>query len=152
MQRYLRQVDAVTGEVLDGGTLVYCPPRAKIREGWFMGFQDGFLSLAALQLTGREWRVLAYLLGKLDFENYLHVSQADIARQLVIAPPDVSKAVRRLVEAGVLIRGPKVGRAGTLRLAPEFGWKGRVRSLHVARGKALSVVQGGKGSADGEVA
>lgn len=150
MQRFLHQVDAVTGEVLEGGTLVYCPPRARIKEGWFMAFQDGFRALAGLDLTGREWKVFAILLAQLDFENYIHLAQVDVARELGLAPSHVSAVVKRLVELGLLIRGPKVGRAATYRLAPEFGWKGRVRTLQEARGKALRLVQGGKSGSAGK--
>lgn len=138
----IRQVNADTGEVL-GGMLVYIPPRCRISHGWFMAFQEGLEHLAkAGNLTAREFRVLCLLMARLDFENFIHLSQADVARELGLRASHVSAAFRRLVEEGCLIVGPKVGRSATYRLAPELGWKGRVRNLEEARKRGLHVVLG----------
>lgn len=137
----VRQFDAETGEVLNDGCLVLVPQRAKIKEGWMMMFQDALVKLSTdRSMTQRHWRVLAYLLGKLDFENFIHVTQADVGRELEIAKGDVSKLVRDLVRRGIVISGPKVGNARTFRLSPGLGWKGRVRKLQEARRRHLSVV------------
>lgn len=142
MQRTVRQIDAETGEVFDDGTLVYVPYRARIKEGWMMTFQDGLLGLAKDKGLNLEmWRVLSYLMGKLDFENYIHISQAVIAAELGMQPSNMSRAIARLMAKGILIAGPKVGRAKTYRLSPALGWKGRVTSLEKARKSHLEIVR-----------
>jgi DNA-binding transcriptional ArsR family regulator len=135
-QRRVQQVDVETGEVMEAGALVFIPHRPRVREGWFMAFQDGLLALARDKtLTQQQWRVFAYLMGKLDFENYVHLSQAEIARGLGMKPSNVSAALAALVDKNVVARGPKVGRVVTMRLNSSLGWKGRVRSLEEQRRK-----------------
>lgn len=144
MQRRVQQIDVETGEVLEGGTLVYLPIRARIKEGWVMVFQEVLGRLAEdRELTMTQLRVLLFLVSRLDFENYIHISQADVARGLGLAPSHVSPAVSVLVKKGVLMRGPKVGRVYTLKLSPNLGWKGRVKNLQEARREKLRLLPGG---------
>ena len=140
-ERRIIQVDADTGEQLDFQLVALPTPRPKIKEGWLMAFQDGLIKLAQDSgLTLQQWRVLAYVMGRLDFENYIHLPQIEIANAIGMQPPNVSTALRVLIEKGILTRGPKVGRVQTLRLSPSLGWKGRVRSLQEERKKRLSLV------------
>jgi DNA-binding MarR family transcriptional regulator len=142
MQRTVRQIDAETGELLEAGVMVYMPQRPKIAEGWVMTFQDAFVRLAADKTIKQEqMRVLLYLIGRLDFENWIHVPQVEISEKLDIAAPNVSRAIAALTAKGLLSRGPKLGRVATLRLSLNVGWKGRVRSLQDARKRHLSVVR-----------
>lgn len=140
-QQRVIQLDPTTGERLDY-TLVAIPaPRARIKEGWFMVFQDGLLKLASDgTLTSRQCRVLFYLLGKLDFQNFIHVPNTDISAGTSISASHVSDALRALRKKGILIDGPKVGRTTTMRLSTTFGWKGRVRSLQEERTKRMRLV------------
>ena len=117
-----------------------------------MTFQDGLVRLATdKSITGEQWRVLAFLMGRLDFENYIHLPQQTVCDALEMKAPNVSRAIAELVKKGVLTRGPKVGRVNTLRLSPGLGWKGRVRSLQEERKRRLALVHtstpsiGGKG-------
>ena len=139
-QQRVVQIDADTGERLDFALVSVPRQRARIKEWWFMVFQDGLQRLAADgSLTARQLRVLIFLMSRLSFENYIHVAQTEIAQATGIGPSHVSEAVRVLVQKGILIVGPKVGRVATLRLSDTFGWKGRVRSLHDERQRRLSI-------------
>lgn len=139
----LGMVDQETGELLSGGVLVYVPQRAKIREGWFMGFQAGFLELAKdKELQGQPLRVLLALFAKLDFENFIALSQTDLAVELGLGRNRVSEAISRLKDRGVILPGPKVGTAQTYRLNPGYAWKGNVKNLEAARRSHLKVVGG----------
>lgn len=150
MRAMLRQVDVATGEVLDDGVLVYVPHKPRLKGGWFMAMQKGLELLAKQGLSQREFRVLLLLMSRLDFENFIHVSQAFVGKNLQMDRAHVSRAVRRLVELGILIQGPRVGRSGTYRLAPEFGWKGRLRNLDDYRRRGnLEVINGRKGAQEG---
>jgi len=136
----LRSVDERTGELLDG-VAVWVGPKIRSPYGrsWFMQSQDAILALAQdKELAGRPTRVLLYLLARLDFENFIHVPQVDIAQALELRASNVSKAIQLLEGKGILIRGPKVGRSFGWRLNPNFGWKGKVRHLHDARRPRIS--------------
>lgn len=139
-------VDTGTGEMV---SVLVQVPRRRHTGGFFMAYQEGFRRLAALDLPGRTRRVLDYLLSVLDFENFIHVSQAEVARELGYHRQDVNSAVKQLVEAGVLVRGPKVGQSWTYRVDPDLGWKGRASRRDQARrdlleGRGWNVVEGGQ--------
>ena len=82
MQKHIEQIDRKTGEVMQG-CMVYLPYRPKLTERWFMAFQDTFIEIAKDQdLTLEPKNVLFYLFGKLDFENFIQQTQAEIAEAL----------------------------------------------------------------------
>lgn len=142
--RHVEQIDAETGQVLQG-CMVYIPYRPKHTEGFFMAFQDGLMEIAKDdELTGADFRVLLHLFGQLSFENYLHISQKDIAEALRMQKQHVSRAMRLLIAKGIVLDGPKIGRMKTYRLSPNLGWKGRVTSLEQYRRNQLHVIPGGK--------
>jgi len=140
-------LDKETGEILDqgSGTFVFIPSRIKIKEGWFMAFQDAFESLAKdRELWGQPTAVLHYLMSKLSFENYIALEQKEISTTLEMDKSDVSRAVKTLVGKGILEKGPRLGKSWSYKLNPFYGWKGRVKNLKDERKKRLSVVNGGK--------
>jgi hypothetical protein len=146
----LGQVDLATGEILEGATLALFYPKRRngFATGWVAMAQDPLMKLAQADLGDVARRVLFALLAKLDFENWLSISHADLGRQLGIKRPNISRAVARLIEEGVLLLGPRVGIKGTYRLNPAYGWKGSARGHQEAlqermRARGMSVVDGG---------
>lgn len=140
-------VDVHTGEILDGNEyrIMAIPHRIKIQEGWFMAFQEAFEALATdKDLNGQSMKVLMFLMSRLSFENYIGLEQKAICEKLDMHKTDVSLAIKKLVDKGILERGPKLGRSSTYKLNPFYGWKGRVKNLQEERKKRLSVVDGGK--------
>lgn len=117
-----------------------------------MAMQEGFIHIAKLGLSGEQMNVLFLIFGKLDFENWLRLSQKEIAEELGMKRPNVSRSMKVLTEKGIIHRGPKVGTMLTYRLDPNFGVKGRAkneRSIRkdieaMAKEKGLHVIEGGK--------
>lgn len=144
MQKYVEQVDRKTGEIMQG-CMVWVPQRPKLTERWFMAFQDSFEEIAKdKELTLEPKNVLFYLYSKLDFENYIQQSQKDIAEGLGMKKESVSRAMKVLTAKQIIIEGPKVGRSKCYRLNPNYGWKGKVKTLQEARREQFQVIQGGK--------
>lgn len=144
MQKYVEQVDRETGEVMQG-CMVYLPYRPRITERWFMAFQDAFEEIAKdPELTLEPKNVLFYLYSKLDFENFIQQSQKDIAEGLGMKKENVSRAMKSLTAKQIVLEGPKVGRSKCYRLNPNYGWKGKVKTLQEARREQLRVIEGGK--------
>jgi hypothetical protein len=148
------QVDLATGELLENATLaVFFPKRRNgFTEGWIAMAQDALMKLALAPIGDQARRVLLALLSMLDFENYLSVHQADLARKLGMKRPNVSRAIARLVEEGVLLPGPRIANRATHTLNPRYGWKGSARNHQDAlsarmRARGLSVVGEGAASA-----
>ncbi len=89
-------------------------------------FSHGLKHLAKLKLTPTETAVFFSLLGRLEFENWVRVSQKTIAKELDLQPPNVSRAMRKLAELGVILKeiDPSDERRTIYRLNPSLGWRG----------------------------
>lgn len=113
-----------------------------------MAFQDTFEELARdPELTLEPKNVLLYLFSKLDFENFIQLSQMDIAEGLGMHKQHVSRAMKLLTGKQIILEGPKVGRSKCYRLNPYYGWKGKVKNLEEERRKQFQIIQGGIGKA-----
>ena len=134
--RKLTSVDQDTGEVLDG-LIVYCGvKRNPYAKGWVMNSQESLEIIAKdKDLTGEAHRVLWYLLSRLDFENWIQVTQREIADELGLKKQNASRSILLLESKRIILRGPKIGRSYAFRLNPHFGWKGKVRNLDDYRQK-----------------
>jgi len=129
-----------TGELIEG-VPVYIATKVKLREGWFMGFQDAFAVLAKdKEITWETQRVLLYLLSNLGFENYIAIPQRQIVEALEMQKQNVSRSIKLLVEKQILLEGPKLGRTHTYRLNSAFGWKGSVKNLTKTRHQKTGTV------------
>ena len=121
----LLQLDMDTGELVDGFVAVVVPKRVNgFRKGWLAMSQESLLQLAKAGLGLEAYRVFLALLAHLDFENLLVVSQSQIAEDLGMKRSSVNRAIGRLVDVGVLLKGPRIGVHCSYRLNPHYGWKG----------------------------
>lgn len=122
-------IDALTGRPVEGSFTIQQTIRARAalhKEGFVMLSQSEQIDALIQAKPGAEAHaVYLVLLTMVDYENWIHVDQGVIARRSAISQPHVSRAIAKLTELGVLIKGPKVGRFGTLRLNPSYGWKGK---------------------------
>ena len=122
-------VDKYTGEE-HGFPVIVGRKRNPYIKGWVMNSQQAMLSLAKdKDIKGETHRVLWFIGGILDFENWVSISITEIAKELGLKQPSASRAIKVLEKKGIIIRGPKLGRSFAFRLNPEFGWKGKVKHL-----------------------
>ena len=122
-------VDKYTGEEY-GFPVIVGRKRNPYSKGWVMNSQDAAILLAKdKDIKGETHRVLWIIIGILDFENWVQLSVTEIAKELGMHRPDVSKAMKVLEEKEIILRGPKVGRSYAFMLNPDFGWKGKVENL-----------------------
>lgn len=136
LRRRLGTVDLDTGELVEGVSVISVQQRPKLKEAFVLVFQKGLERLALdKSLRGQSLRVLMALMSKLDYENFIHVSQQDIADLIHVDRSSVARGISQLLARGVIIAGPKVGTMSTYRLSDTLGWKGRVTSLQDARQK-----------------
>ena len=99
--------------------------------GWYMGNQELAREVFAKDkdIKSETHRVLWFIISILDFENWVQLSITEIANELGMRQPNVSKAIKVLENKEVIIRGPKIGRSFAFRFNPDFGWKGKVKNL-----------------------
>ena len=120
--KYIVTVNDLTGE-----TISYIPMRKKKKKlgvRWMATYQHGAEILAALPLTGEQHKVLWALIAKLDFDNYIRVSQAELSDTLGIKQPNITRAIKALLKYNVIVEGPRAGLHKTYRLNPNIGHKG----------------------------
>lgn len=140
--RDIGTVDLKTGEILQG-VPVYVQAKVKWREEFFMAIQEAFEALAKdKDLTGKPMSVLMYMFSKLGFENYIYLQQLEISEALGLHQPHVSRAIKLLLDKGIILLGPKLGRSRAYRLNSNYGWKGKIKNLAEERSKQfLEVVK-----------
>ena len=149
--RNIESVDKDTGEVLQG-SFVYVPEKKKSPFGrdWFAVAQSAMMFLAKnRKMLGEEgFAVFCALAGRLDFENYILVNQAEIGREMGMDRANVNKSIKRLETLGILTRGPKSGTSPTFKLNPQVGWKGQAKkhfsALQQAKIKGWKLVSSDK--------
>ncbi len=117
-------VNPETGEI-ESLTIPHKPIKSNLGEGWVAMFQDALGWLADANLPNEQYRVAMKLISKLDYDNYLRVTQTDIANDLGMKQSNVAKAIKELLNIDFIRKGPKVGNANTYRLNPYYGHKGQ---------------------------
>jgi hypothetical protein len=123
-------INLETGEIREEGIPVWIGKKAHVGERFFMGFQDTFIELAQdREITAEARRVLDYMMGNLDFENFIQIPQAQIAKDLSMKKPNVSRALKLICDKKILVAGPKIGKSLSYRMNFRYGWKGKVSSL-----------------------
>ena len=137
------QIDLDTGEEIGSFVAVIRPKQKSTFQRHFTMNQAALLTIAN-ELNHEQMRVLMALLAELDYENYIQVAQTDISIALKMQKANVSRAIKNLLEFGIILEGPRIGRSKTYRRNPQFGWKGTVSNHKKALKNGLSVIQGGR--------
>ena len=119
--KYLTIVDDTTGEV---EAYIKLQPKT-LGTGWVALYQDAVSMIADWNLPNEQYRVFLKLLGNLDFDNYLRISQKQFAKELGIKQPHVSRAIKALEQREIIVEGPRAGLNKTYRLNPYVAHKGK---------------------------
>ena len=128
--RRMGTVDLDTGEIFEGGVPVWVKAKVKWSEGFVMGFQESLIEIAAdKDMTHEMTRVWLMLLGKISFENWVAIPQKEISEKLNMHKSNVSKAIKKLIDKGLLLKGPKLGHTSSYKINSHHAWKGSVKNL-----------------------
>ena len=131
-RKYIAWTDEETGEIT-GFSHPVMRSKSDLGKGWVAMYQQAMEWLAEQKLPQEQYRVLLHLMARLDFENYLRVTQKEIAEKLDMHQPSVAKAIKGLLEKDIIRNGPKVGNARTYRLNPRMAHKGsNIKSTIIA--------------------
>ncbi|HGC1607772.1 helix-turn-helix domain-containing protein, partial [Escherichia coli] len=112
--RRVTQIDQESGEELGGFVAVIRPKQKSSFQRHFTMNQAALITIAN-ELNHDQIRVLMALLADLDYENYIQVAQIDIADALKMQKTNVSRAIKNLIDFGIIIEGPRIGRSKTYR-------------------------------------
>lgn len=91
----------------------------------FKGFMYMFEKMSKDKELGTyDLRVLMYLLGNVGFENWISITQENIASELEIKRPNIARTLKKLSEKNIISK-EKVGRSNFYKVNPEFVWRGK---------------------------
>ncbi len=131
--RYLSVVNDETGEV---EAYIKLNPK-NLGKGWIALYQNSSAWLAQQNLTGEQFKVLFYLFSKLDFDNYLRVTNKEISEWVHIQSTNVSRAMKALKDLGIIVEGSRDGLHKTYRLNPDVAHKGKDRDKNIIEFNAM---------------
>ena len=94
-------------------------------------FQESFLWLAKQDVTGEDLKVFMAMTSKMDFKNFIRFSQTQLAEEIRIPRPNVSRSIKHLIELDILREGPRAGLNKTYMLNPNMGIKGKQRKQKI---------------------
>jgi hypothetical protein len=153
-KRRILSVDADTGETLEGVAVWIGKKKSAFTrlygQRWFVVAQDPLIQIAQdKELTGEAKSVLFYLLARLDFDNFIHLSQSEVVTTLGLKQQNVSRSICLLERKGLILRGPKLGSSYAWRLNPQYGFKGNPegkvsRDTFLGNVPAFTVIEGGR--------
>ena len=116
----------------NGNIKGYFPIKEKnLGKDWLALYQQAISKIADMNLSNEQYRVLLKLFAKVDFNNYLRVSHNEIADELNMQRPNVSKAIKVLKEKCIIVEGPPAGKFKTYRLNPYIAMKGKDRDNNI---------------------
>lgn len=122
-------IDSDTGEQVEAG------PRRRY------GFQSGHvnvgiheaIALSELDLSALEWRVMWRMISMCTDGGWTPLVAADLAKSVRSTRPSISRALKALVNAGVILKSEqKDGKNSRYRLNPAHFFKGSAVDHHAA--------------------
>lgn len=79
------------------------------------------------RITHTDRTLLWYLTSLLNYQNELKFQANKVAEELGLTESTVSRGLKRLVAAGILHKGARVGRGYVYILDPEYAWRGSAK-------------------------
>lgn len=131
----LKIVDSITNEQLEGITVVRGAKKTKFKSqgGFLVMFQNKDVSMDLVSnraIDGTSWRVFWYMLHVMSYENFVHVSQKEIAEAVKIHVNQVSRSIKNLVNEGLIIKVPLKSNCFVYRVNLGLVWKGKPQSYN----------------------
>ena len=144
-KKRLGQVDLDTGEVIEDGFIAYIAPKRQNAFGRWVAMAQEMMDITAKSnLGGSEYKVLMLLLSRLDYENLLVINQSELAEYVGMTRNNFSRSMKKLIDQGIILKGPRIGVSRSFRLNPTYGWKGTASNHKKAVKSHLEVIKGGK--------
>lgn len=86
--------------------------------------QRARIEIARMPLGDQARRVLTALEGALDYGNWVQIKPAELARLIGMDRGNFHTAMRKLIQAGIVLKNPDATSTKLYRLSSEIVWKG----------------------------
>lgn len=122
-------VNDTTGEV-DFPVAFVVPKQKKIvGEPFMLMFQNALIEVSKNRaLTGMDRRVLLYLIGVMEYENLVRLTQRQIAEELQTSQQEVCKSIQKLYDEGYVSIDEIYGKAYIYKVSEDLVWKGKTEN------------------------
>ena len=127
--KFIGQFNEDTGEL---EWMVPIKPKKRITGGaWMAIYQESAIWISRIKPPYEVVRVFLNMVGKLDYNNYIRISQTDLAKELGMKQQNVSRAIKKLIELDVIAEGPRAGLSKTYIMNPNIGIKGKQKQQKI---------------------
>lgn len=122
-------VNDTTGEI-DFPVAFVVPKQKKIvGEPFMLMFQHALVEVSKNRaLTGMDRRVLLYLIGVMEYENLVRLTQRQIAEELQTSQQEVCKSIQKLYDEGYVSIDEVYGKAYIYKVSEDLVWKGKTEN------------------------
>jgi len=123
-------IDLDTGEVMDEGVPVLKRPKVRhFTEEYMIMFLRTFEQIAVdSSMKYEEYRVFFLIVSRTEMKNWIQIQQSEMARVLGMKQPNVNRALKKLIERGILETTATLGKAKNYRVSAKIGWRGTGQS------------------------
>ena len=104
---------------------IFTKPKKYLKNSYARVFLDEMVALGLdKELSGNDLRVLLAIIGNLDYENQVNISQQELGNQLDIHQVSISKSLKKLINKGYLKIIDTIGRQNIYQFNPHLVFRG----------------------------
>ena len=109
---------------------IFTAPSKYLKDPYARVFLDEINALGKdRNLSNTDFRVLMSIIGHLEYNNVVNISQKDLGEQLNIKQPNIAKSIKKLIDKGYLQVVDTIGRRNIYMLNPNVAFKARAKNL-----------------------
>lgn len=113
---------------------IYPKPARHLNHSYTRLFSEEAVNLAIdKSLSGTDFRVLLYMIGNLQYNNILNVSQEQIHQQSGITQANISRSIKKLIAKGYVQIIDRIGRQNIYMLNPSVAFKAWAYNLKLLK-------------------
>lgn len=113
----------------DSNVNISTSPKKHLKKEYGRYFEEEIINIASNKnLNGTDLRVFLCIIGNLEYENILNISQKKLGEILGIGKKEISKSINKLIKEGYLQIIDKIGRQNIYKLNPSIAFKSRAKN------------------------
>lgn len=108
---------------------IYTKPKKHLKEDYARCFLNEMENIASNKdLNATDLRLLITIIGNLEYENILNISQKDLAEKLKIPRPAITKSIKKLISRKYLQIINKIGKQNIYQFNPNIAFRSRAKN------------------------
>jgi len=113
----------------DSNVNISTSPKKHLKKEYGRYFEEEIINIASNKnLNGTDLRVFLCIIGNLEYENILNISQKKLGEMLGIGKKEISKSINKLIKEEYLQIIDKIGRQNIYKFNPNIVFKSRAKN------------------------